>query len=90
MWNLILDSGSAVFLVRKDMMSPQMNSVAQVSLPAVKLVTVAAAMIFYGRPYLKYSTDPELHCQSQVCSGEYTDYTSYSWDGFLETTWHSD
>ena len=39
---MMLDSGPAVSLVRKDMMSLQMSSVAQIPLPAVKLVTAAA------------------------------------------------
>ena len=38
---MMLDSGSAVSLVRKDMMSPRMINVAQIPLPAVKLVTAA-------------------------------------------------
>ena len=38
---MMLDSGSVVSLVRKDMMSPQMINVAQIPLPAVKLVTAA-------------------------------------------------
>ena len=38
---MMLDSGSAVSLVRKDMMSSQMNNVTQIPLPAVKLVTAA-------------------------------------------------
>ena len=33
------DSGSSISLARKDMMSPQMNKVAQFPLPVVKLVT---------------------------------------------------
>ena len=38
---MMLDSGSAVSLVRKDMMSSQMNNVTQIPLPAVKLVITA-------------------------------------------------
>ena len=38
---MVLDSGSAVSLVRKDMMASQMNNVTQIPLPAVKLVTAA-------------------------------------------------
>ena len=34
---MMLDSGSAVSLVRKDMISPQMNNVAHIPLPLVKL-----------------------------------------------------
>ena len=43
---MMLDSGSAVSLVRKDMMSSQMNNVTQISLPAVKLVTAAGDDLF--------------------------------------------
>ena len=38
---MMLDSGSAVSLVRKDMISPQMMNIVQVPLPPVKLVTAA-------------------------------------------------
>ena len=38
---MMLDSGSAVSLVRKDMISPQMNNVVYIPLPLVKLVTAA-------------------------------------------------
>ena len=38
---MMLDSGSAVSLVRKDMIPPQMNNVVHNLLPLVKLVTAA-------------------------------------------------
>ena len=38
---MMLDSGSAVSLVRKDMISPQMNNVVHIPPPLVKLVTAA-------------------------------------------------
>ena len=38
---MMLDSGSAVSLVKKEMMSSQMNNVTQIPLPAIKLVTAA-------------------------------------------------
>ena len=36
---MMYDSGSSITLARKDMMSPQMNNVAQFPLPVMKLVT---------------------------------------------------
>ena len=38
---MMLDSGSAVSLIRKDMISPQMINIVQVPLPPVKPVTAA-------------------------------------------------
>ena len=55
-----------ISLVRKNMISPQMNNVVHIPLPLVKLVTTAG--------------DDHIHGNSFFYSGEYTHYTSYFGD----------
>ena len=77
---MMLDSGSAVSLVRKDMISPQMNDVVHIPLPLVKLVTATGDNLLIV-DHIQTTVRIQHHTVTHsFYSGEYTHYTSYFGD----------